>query len=116
MNCPNCKQPNTSERNYCGACGSPLARYCTLCGFRNLAVDRFCGGCGATLGAAARPAATGAPAYSSGAAGCAGGSEPPREGSDLAELLAAAQEPATPKPEDLSVRVSQDDIDSLFGD
>lgn len=111
MNCPACKQPNAPERNYCGGCGVPLARYCALCGFRNLAADRFCGGCGSALGAAARPegATAAAPV-------AAQASAPPPADSDLAELLAAAQEPQAPRPEDLSARVSQDDIDSLFGD
>lgn len=115
MNCQSCKQPNAPERNYCGACGTPLARYCTSCGFRNLAADRFCGGCGAPLGAATRPVA-GVPEPASSVERRSDAAGRLAEGSDLAELLAAAQEPATAKPEDLSVRVSQDDIDSLFGD
>lgn len=112
MTCPSCKQPNASDRNYCGACGAPLSRYCSLCGFRNQAADRFCGGCGAPLGAAARP--EGAPATLLAATSPAKAEAP--ADSDLAELLEAAQEPTTTPQDDLSARVSQDDIDSLFGD
>ena len=111
MTCPTCKQPNAPDRNYCGGCGAPLAHYCALCGFRNVAADRFCGGCGSSLGAAAGDASTALrPAATSSAAA------DPAADSDLAELLAAAREPQATRPEDLSARVSQDDIDSLFGD
>ncbi|MBI5014299.1 MAG: zinc ribbon domain-containing protein [Deltaproteobacteria bacterium] len=114
MNCPSCKHPCTAERNYCGSCGSPLARYCSLCGFRNLAADRFCGGCGSPLGAEARPPAP--PPMPGAAGGLPDSAGPAAIDSDLDELLAAAQEPAEARADEASVRVSQDDIDSLFGD
>lgn len=110
MNCPSCKHPNLAERNYCGGCGVSLARYCTLCGFRNLLADRFCGGCGASLEGAARPT----PAEPVAAA--ARPSAPGGAGDDLAELLEAAREQAAAPVDDGAARVSQDDIDSLFGD
>mgnify|MGYP005842541473 CR=1 FL=1 len=112
MNCLACKHPNDTQRNYCGACGLPLARYCAGCGFRNGAADRYCGGCGAGLEAARRaealPAAA-APAGPSGAA-AAPGAMP-----GLAELLEAARESVEPAPEEADAKVSQDDIDNLFG-
>jgi hypothetical protein len=110
MNCPICKQPNAEQRNYCGGCGAALARYCSHCGFRNQRGDRFCGGCGASLDAGSEASAT-----SPGAASPVPASLPPADG-DLAELLAAAREGAAPAPEDLSAKVSQDDIDALFGE
>ena len=115
MNCPRCKQAQTPERNFCGACGNALAQFCRCCGFRNPAADRFCGGCGAPLGQAA---AAGARVSSTEAVGGASAPDPAREpGADdgLAELIEAARE-EPPAPDDAAVRVSQDDIDSLFGD
>lgn len=113
MTCPSCKQPNAPERNYCGACGTLLALSCARCGFRNLASDRFCGGCGVALGAAPRAEATGPGREIAAGPDAIGASA---ENSGLAELLAAAREPVPTRPEDLTARVSQDDIDSLFGD
>ena len=111
MNCTSCKHPNALERNYCGACGAPLARYCALCGFRNLLTDRFCGGCGVSLEEGARPA----PAEPlGGTAPTASAAATPSD--DLAELLEAARDQAAAPPDDGTARVSQDDIDSLFGD
>ena len=109
MNCPSCKHSNAFERNYCGACGAPLARYCALCGFRNLLADRFCGGCGASLEDGARPA-TVEPLTP------AALRVPATPSDDLAELLEAARDQAAAPPDDGAARVSQDDIDSLFGD
>ena len=113
MNCTLCEHPNDTERNYCGACGGPLARYCRHCGFRNSALDRFCGGCGAALSeVAARQTTQGR------------SPNPPPEvpepahaptDSAVAELLEAAREGAEQEPEDSDTRVSQNDIDSLFG-
>ncbi len=105
MICPTCDHPNAAERNFCAACGAVLACYCPRCGFRNGATDRYCGGCGAaTDGAAAARAPAG---------------EPPPLPADadpaVADLLAAAQEVSDAVHEG-DVRVSQDDIDSLFGE
>ena len=119
MNCPHCKHPGADGRNYCGACGNPLVQYCRLCGFRNLLADRYCGGCGSPLAddllhlesrpGNARPAApvvpSPAPAPETGPA-MAG----------MSDLLEAARETEAVEQGDADVKVSQDDIDSLFGD
>ncbi len=106
MNCPSCRHVNAPDRNFCGACGAPLAAYCTRCGFRNRAADRYCGGCGRALGEAAAVGEEGAVAP--------GAPTPPQD--ELGELLAAAQEAVGGDAEGEDVRVTQDDIDRLFGD
>lgn len=107
MNCPRCRHVNAPERNFCGGCGLPLASFCPRCGFRNLSSDRFCGGCGSALERGARAAA--APPEP------AGPETAPVGDSALAELLQAAQEAADSGAEPEEQRVSQDDIDALFG-
>jgi len=111
MNCAVCDHPNASERNYCGSCGHPLSRYCGSCGFRNLTPDRFCGGCGLSLEEPRdrSPVVLSAPAEVPGPV-----ESIPR--SALSELLDAAREAGESPPEDADIRVSQNDIDSLFGD
>lgn len=116
MNCPSCKQPNAGDRNYCGECGAPLARHCTCCGFRNLTTDRYCGGCGSSLSPAEFSARPLRPSGVANAPPSGPSAVSPPGDDDLAELLAAAKEGAEPPPEDPGVRVSQGDIDSLFGD
>jgi len=119
MNCIACKQPNTPERNYCGSCGTPLARYCALCGFRNGAADRFCGGCGASVGAAPGARAEARPGtVTPGLAPSAAAATPaPGTGSaGLADLLQAAKESVEAAAAESDVKVSQDDIDNLFGE
>ncbi len=106
MNCPSCRHVNAPERNFCGACGAPLAAYCPRCGFRNRAADRYCGGCGQPLGGTA--AAEGRTAVADGAPA------PPQD--ELGELLAAAQEAEFGEAGGEDVRVTQEDIDRLFGD
>lgn len=112
MNCNRCDHPNSAERNYCGSCGNLLVWYCSLCGFRNQAADRFCGGCGSALveGAptTARQASQPAPSARKPAAGSASAA--------IEELLEAAREAKDAPPEPGDIRVSQEDIDSLFGD
>ncbi len=110
MNCPNCKQPNGVDRNYCGACGTALTQYCRACGFRNSTADGFCGGCGLGLSDPVR-ARLHPPASVSPDASAASESNP-----DLAELLEAAREEVPQQEEDASARVTQNDIDELFGD
>ena len=105
MNCPSCRHVNAPDRNFCGACGAPLAAYCSCCGFRNRAADRYCGGCGRALGEAAAVEES---------AVAAGGPAPPQD--ELGELLVAAQEAVVGGAEGEDVRVTQDDIDQLFGD
>jgi uncharacterized membrane protein YvbJ len=48
--CPQCQTENRSDRRFCKACGSALARSCEACGFANEPDDAFCGECGARLG------------------------------------------------------------------
>ncbi len=119
MTCPDCRHPNGPERNYCGACGAPLTRACDRCGFRNGVADRYCGGCGSALGEGARPPVAEAAPRRPGArpppppAGEDGGAADPL----TAELLAvAAEAQRQPTPGETDPRVSQDDIDLLFGD
>lgn len=118
MNCPICKSPNAEARNYCGACGGHMVKYCGICGFRNQAADNFCGGCGA-LGSSPRverpaekvdiPARSASPDPAPGIA-------PDSPALALAELVDLARE-AAQAPEELpDAKVTQDDIDSLFGD
>ncbi len=110
MNCPRCRHLNAPERNFCGGCGLPLTSFCTRCGFRNLASDRFCGGCGSALRAdACRGTAAVEPA------GDRARPEAPVGDSALEELLQAAQDAADSAAEPVEQRVSQDDIDALFG-
>ena len=105
MICPTCRHENLPQRSFCGACGALLVSHCSRCGFRNLLADRFCGGCGDRL-AGTREAR--AEAEASEVAG--GGDE------GLRELLEAAAEAAR-EPEDAEdVKVTQNDIDALFGD
>jgi hypothetical protein len=111
MNCPFCDHSNADERNYCGSCGHVLVRYCSSCGFRNLTLDRFCGGCGLSLIEARgnAPVVLRAPPEKPSPME----SIPP---STLTELLDAAREADGLPADDSDDRVSQDDIDSLFGD
>ena len=113
MNCPHCKQPGADGRNYCGACGSPLVQYCRPCGFRNLTADRYCGGCGS-------PLAEGAPCTATARPAAPGGSLPGTNTGHavpgLSDLLEAARETEEVAQQDADVKVSQGDIDSLFGD
>ncbi|NOY44544.1 MAG: zinc ribbon domain-containing protein [Deltaproteobacteria bacterium] len=110
MNCPRCRHVNALERNFCGGCGLPLASFCPRCGFRNLTTDRFCGGCGSALERGARAAAA-----SSEPAGSPVPEAATMGGSALDELLQAAQEAADAEAEPEDLKVSQDDIDALFG-
>lgn len=113
MSCPKCKQSNQPERNYCGKCGTPLMQYCRLCGFRNQAADMYCGGCGGGLTGESRPCGQSVDSFME-----EGTSAIPEfaENSALAELLEVAQRGAEVQEESQEIKVSQDDIDSLFGD
>jgi hypothetical protein len=117
MNCVTCKQPNAPDRNYCGACGTLLTQFCSLCGFRNGKTDRFCGGCGGELGTGAQGGAARGEATEvqpGPQARPTGG--PVSSGASLAELLHAAEESAEVAAEESDVKVSQEDIDALFGE
>lgn len=124
MNCPQCRHPGADGRNYCGACGGRLVQYCRLCGFCNQGSDRFCGGCGNGLAENAdeevvsptsapvvRPAPVPEPVVARDV-----DDAPPVDDGGLAELIAAARDSEKEEPEEGDIKVSQDDIDSLFGD
>lgn len=119
MNCPFCTHPGADNRNYCGACGGLLVQYCRLCGTRNLAADHYCGGCGNPLATdGGQPPARPPSALPRAAPVPAPAAKPviPATGAGLADLLDAARETEQRDQEPLDVKVSQDDIDSLFGD
>ena len=126
MNCPHCNRPGTHGRNYCGACGGQLMQYCRSCGFRNLMQDRYCGGCGgglaegvgeleAPLASVARPVSELMPEPLP-EAPLAAVPSPVTDDGGLAELIAAARDSEKEEPEEGDIKVSQNDIDSLFGD
>lgn len=114
MNCPGCDRPNQPDRRYCGGCGASLRANCPSCAFGNEPADRFCGGCGAPLAATAEarrappaPLADGHP-------------EPARAGgggllsaNEVGALLRERDAPPAPAP--LPARVTQEDLDRLFG-
>lgn len=119
MNCPHCKSHNLDNRNYCGFCGAQLGHYCRLCGFRNQLSDRFCGGCGTTLteGASQAPGQVSAeptvqPPSRQPEPPAAIPSPVDQGLSELLDIAATAQEEPEEKPD---AKVTQDDIDSLFG-
>lgn len=118
MTCPHCKHPGADGRNYCGACGNPLVQYCRLCGFRNLTTDAYCGGCGSSLaGAAPQPEPPRAEAAGPAAPAVAAPEPAPSPAlAGMADLLEAAKQTQEVAQQDTDVKVSQDDIDSLFGD
>ncbi len=49
MDCPSCQHENPEDAQFCGECGSSLARMvrCEGCGRENPASQKFCNGCGA---------------------------------------------------------------------
>ena len=49
MQCSNCDAQNDAGQNFCGNCGSALARTCAACGLQNQPGFNFCGECGASL-------------------------------------------------------------------
>jgi len=142
VNCRACHWPNALHRRFCGGCGERLTRLCAQCDFVNTLVDRFCGGCGDTLAAPgaqlARPPpvhCAPAPVTAAPAAPLASAAPPapptialapppaPDPGgarlslSELSSLLPRASPAASAPAAALlpSTRVSQDDLDSLFG-
>lgn len=114
MTCADCKHPNAPERNYCGSCGTVLARYCAGCGFRNGSTDRYCGGCGGGLeaGLANSPRPAVSPPLAPTTPMASGAAVDPL----TAELLAVAAEALLRPAGEADPRVTQDDIDTLFGD
>ncbi len=49
MRCPSCDHDNSSERRFCGECGTVLAVTCAACGASNGPGEKFCGCCGTRL-------------------------------------------------------------------
>lgn len=146
MECHRCRSQNEAHRRFCGECGQALVTVCVRCGFLNRAVDRYCGGCGDALPAAAptvaadlhraapvpepkpasRPTAARhgqpAPAHPPPPLkpALAAAAPPVRATAESPELSEAElQELLTPPPPPaptLPPKVSQGDIDKLFGD
>jgi hypothetical protein len=108
--CHSCQAPNDPRRRYCGACGSGLIAVCGRCGFDNEHADRFCGLCGdgILVGAGVRPAPVTSPSKVRAPRATQGFTD-----ADL-ERLAMRHAVATPDSA-LPNRMSQDDLDSLFG-
>jgi len=57
IQCGKCNEISTGDSRFCGACGNPLVRRCTLtsgarcnCGFVNAQGQKFCSECGTNLG------------------------------------------------------------------
>jgi hypothetical protein len=118
MNCPACQRPNRDERRYCGECGHSLVRRCDRCEFANTHEDKFCGGCGLGMGlletaAFAKTASAIKPELLD--AGAALQEKGPRKLGleELQGLLPTAA--GTQVPPRVPLRVSQDDLDVLFG-
>jgi class 3 adenylate cyclase/tetratricopeptide (TPR) repeat protein len=64
VRCPSCGFENPSGLEFCGSCGTALARSCPTCGFENPPEFKFCGKCGAQLsGKAEKTPAPEAPAF-----------------------------------------------------
>jgi hypothetical protein len=123
MKCTACGRANLADRRYCGGCGARLECRCARCDFKNAQDDAFCGGCG--VGMSGRTAIAPAPTVAANAPPekhlaevHAVEAEPEGENdpdalteAELAELM---QPPSTSNV-DLPHRVSQTDIDKLFG-
>ena len=59
MVCSNCGKETLPGDDFCGKCGTQLARSCPSCGFATDATDTFCRKCGAPLGVTGGDAAVG---------------------------------------------------------
>src|SRR5258707_55303 len=111
MNCPDCETYNDSNRRYCLQCGKFLIVSCDRCSFANPSRARYCGGCGD------RPKASSA---SSGIDSEARGSRPGESHpqnyvvspGELDELLGESSASADAE---LPNKLSQQDLDRLFG-
>jgi Double zinc ribbon len=110
VTCSSCGAQNEFNRRYCGRCGTQVRKNCPRCGFGNGLTDRHCGGCADSLSAfeAQSEAIAGTP----GAPPVSRDSGALISSKDLEELL---QKPAPPVASTLSSRVSQNELDKLFG-
>jgi hypothetical protein len=116
MKCPSCKVRNRSDRRFCAQCGSSLVHVCAHCGFSNDAIDLFCGGCGVALqpDAGVRSIASSPEDSARHRASVAR----PADRSDMLspkELGDLLKKPDDADPDALPLRVSQEDLDRLFG-
>lgn len=142
MSCASCSAQNGDQRRFCRACGATLGVACARCSFRNEPADRYCGGCGAAMLVARGTPSMPVPRAEETAAAVLGASRdgprpsrrnqgdvsrpPPVRSTvapsigalaalsadDLATLLAPrALEGEPPLP----VRLTQEDLDRLFG-
>jgi hypothetical protein len=115
MKCGACQKHYLPPRRFCGGCGAPLTRPCARCGFANESADRFCGGCGDLLDELAerrpRTVALSTPVPVPVPAAANGGPEM-LSSKELSDLL---KKPSSADPAVLPVRVTQDDLDRLFG-
>jgi len=120
LTCPSCAKPNRTERRYCGGCGHALVVRCGRCDFSNGWDDHFCGGCGEATGAtaqsvprpAARPVLPVHPVHAVPAAADNSRALRKLEASEVEAMLTPGTAGPAPKTR---ARVSQDELDALFG-
>lgn len=116
MKCPSCQTRNRPDRRFCGQCGAALVLECSRCNFSNGPSDRFCGGCAEALDPSAAQSASPRPAP---AAATARVPPPPQSyGSDMLspqELGELLRKPTPAPTSSLPNRVTQEDLDRLFG-
>ncbi len=111
MNCPDCETYNDSNRRYCLQCGKFLVLSCDRCSFSNPLRARYCGGCGDRLTASSASSGIDSEARVSRAV------ESQQQNfvvspSELDELLG---ESAASADAELPNKLSQQDLDRLFG-
>jgi hypothetical protein len=116
MKCPSCRTRNRSDRHFCAQCGASLIQICGRCGFSNGAADLYCGGCGNQLqvGTVVGSIASRAeePARSPALVPVAADRADMLSPEELGALL---KKPEPVAPEALPIRVTQEDLDRLFG-
>lgn len=131
MRCSDCETLNETGRRYCCACGHSLVAACAQCSFANGRADRFCGGCGRQLaeisaaagptrlahpGPAARPPLPlKAPERATDKASAKGPGPRLVEALSAAELGELFQSPAPREAPAPTGKISQDELDKLFG-
>jgi len=124
VNCPGCARQNEDGRRFCGGCGIALRAPCRRCGFANLPIDLFCGGCGDAIASAVQAAPPRVPMAVVHASPMPPPATQPRQparrkdeiaAAELQELLEHNAPAAGGSVSALPARVSQDDLDRLFG-
>jgi Double zinc ribbon len=111
MTCSNCGSQIELLRRFCGQCAARVRTDCVRCGFLNGLTDGYCGGCSAALHLVGVESGNSPPAQSACTPAEHGGREA-LSSSDLEELL---RKPVTPAAPALSSKVSQNELDQLFG-